>query len=161
MTSHTTGVWTWSEAVQNQVKLLGTIKKTWLRYFQLSWFAVSDWREKWCRDDETSSPVSSRSLVPFGRQALSLNKTLIVLHFLDTCVKDHSVIKKKRLSCRLRSHFQSRKGHPEFKIKVSCCARQEILVLSWLNHPSFWPHSNCKQEETMSRTRLQICGELN
>lgn len=161
MTSHPTGVWTRSQAVQNdtQVKLLRTMKKTWVRYFQLSWFALSDWSKNWCRDDETSFPVSSRSLVPFGRQALSLNKTLIVLHFLDTCAKDHSVIKKKPVSCRLHSHFQSRKGHPEFKIEVSCCVRQELLVLSVLNHLRFWPHSNCKQEETLSRTRLQICWD--
>lgn len=155
-------MWTRSQAVQNdtQVKLLRAIKKTWLRYFQLSWFALSDWSKKWCCDDETSFRVSSRRLVPFGRQALSLNKTLIVLHFLDTCVKDHSVIKKKHVSCRLRSHFQSRKGHPEFKIEVSCCMRQELLVLSLLNHLSFWPHSNCKQEGTLSRTRLQICWDV-
>lgn len=130
------GVWTRSRALQNdtQVKLLRTIKKTWLGYFQLSWFALSDWSKNWCRDDETSFPVSSRSLVLLGWQALSLNKTLIVLHFLDTCVKEHSVIKKKPVSCRLHSHFQSRKGHPEFKIEVSCCVRQELLVLSLLNH---------------------------
>lgn len=112
----------------------------------------------------TSFPVSSGSLVPLGRQALSLNKTLIVLlfffFFFDTCVKDHSVIKKKRVSCRLHSHFQSRMGHPELKIEVSCCVREELPVLSLLNHLSFWPHSNCKQEETLSRTRLQICWDV-
>lgn len=135
-------------------------KKTWLRYFQLSCFALSDWSKNWCRDDETSFPLSSGSLVLLGRQALSLNKTLIVLHFLDTCVKDHAVIKKKRVSCRLHSHFQCSKGKPEFKIEVSCCMRQELPVLLLLNHLSFWLHSNCKQEETLSRTRLQIYWDV-
>lgn len=50
-------MWTRSQAVQKdtQVKLLRMIKKTWLRYFQLSWFALSDWSKNWCRDDIISS----------------------------------------------------------------------------------------------------------
>lgn len=105
----------------------------------------------WWRDIISSFIWKPRPIRQTG--SLSLNKTLIVLHFLDTCVKDHSVIKKKHVSCRLHSHFQSRKGHPEFKIEVSCCVRQELPVLSLLNHLSFWPHSRFPPVYSLNRRK--------